>query len=156
MRTLGARLSAGDLLPHLRLPEVGGAEIDIDRYKRRRNPVLFFAHSGTCPQCAAQAGALASAHDEIAAEEGQLLLVVPGSQQDARGFQARAGVDGPVLFDRTGETYRRFGVVAGPALFIANRFGRLYVAGYSNGSHALPDVRAVLDWLAFIEIQCPE
>lgn len=143
-------------LPLCELPDAQGQVHRYPRRHRRRALVLYGAERGDCPACRAYLTALAALAPQIAAEEAELVVVVSG-----RPAPAVVGAAGTVLFDPDGRVFRRWGAVdpAGQpvaALFVADRFGTLYARALAGPDHALPPAAEVVDWLRFINIQCPE
>ena len=43
-----------------------------------------------------------------------------------------------------------------PAVYITDRYGEVFGSYRSAGGQALPKLEEILDWLAFINSQCPE
>jgi hypothetical protein len=46
--------------------------------------------------------------------------------------------------------------LASPSLIIADRWGEIWAAWLGGTTHQLPSVQDILQWLSFIEAQCPE
>jgi hypothetical protein len=98
---------------------------------------------------------LAARADALTLEGAQVLAVVSSrftavSQRGAWPF--------PTLVDEGARIHRLVGAgeAAGkptPAVLVTDRFREVYAAW--RGS-ALPGAQAILDWLVFINIQCPE
>ncbi len=148
-------------LPLFELPDAQGQVHRYPRRHRRRALVLYAAERGDCPACRAYLTALAALAPQIAAEEAELVVVVHGQPATAAPLQTVVGAAGTVLFDPDGRVFRRWGAVdpAGQpvaALFVADRFGTLYARALAGPDHALPPAAEVVDWLRFINIQCPE
>jgi len=67
----------------------------------------------------------------------------------------------PILVDSDAHIHRRVGATdaAGqpaPALFVTDRFREIYATYVSAKGSALPSAKEIMDWLLFINIQCPE
>ena len=43
-----------------------------------------------------------------------------------------------------------------PAVLIADRWGEVVFVGQSNAASGLPDVDELLEWLRYVQYQCPE
>src|SRR5207302_1056157 len=67
----------------------------------------------------------------------------------------------PVLVDDGAHIHRNVGATdaAGrpaPAVFVTDRFREIYAAYLSGQGSALPGAKEILEWLVFVNIQCPE
>jgi hypothetical protein len=67
----------------------------------------------------------------------------------------------PVLIDSDAYIHHSVGAVdaagcATPAVFVTDRFREIYATYVSSEGSALPSAEKVIDWLRFINIQCPE
>src|SRR5438094_97027 len=67
----------------------------------------------------------------------------------------------PVLVDDGAHIHRNVGATdaAGrpaPAVFVTDRFREIFAAYLPGHGAALPGAKEILDWLVFINIQCPE
>lgn len=104
-----------------------GRRVQVSDFRGRRNLVLVFEGESTAPPIAA----LRQAGDELREEE-TVVLVVPSTDARSRGLYG----------------------VHGAALFISDRYGEIFFA--TDGGQPLPSVSDILDWLRFINSQCPE
>ena len=103
--------------------------------------------------------------EELDAQAGELtlevaqVLVVVASRPAAVPQRSRWAF--PVLVDDGAHIHRNVGATdaegsAAPAVFVTDRFREIY-AGYLPGpGSALLGAKEILDWLVFINIQCPE
>jgi peroxiredoxin len=144
-------LQRGAFLSAASLPEASGQSIGIDSYRRRRSLVLFQVHAAGCGDCEARLRELAAAYHDLAAEKAEVLVIVPDSREAAAVLKERLALPFPVLADLEGWLARN-----GAALAVADRFGEIYFASQAGEGHQLPTVSAILEWLAFIGLQCPE
>jgi peroxiredoxin len=144
-------LQRGTMLSAVYLPEASGRPIGIGDYRRRRSLVLFRIHAGVCGDCESRLRELAAAYHDLAAEKAEVLAIVPGSQEEAAVLKERLALPFPVLADTDGWLAEN-----GAALAIADRYGEIYSAADAGEGHELPELSAILEWLAFINLQCPE
>jgi peroxiredoxin len=145
------KLQRGAMLSAVYLPEASGQPIGIGDYRRRRSLVLFRIHAAGCGDCEARLRELAAAYHDLAAEKAEVLAIVPGSREEAALLKERLGLPFPVLADTDGWLAE-----SGAALAVADRFGEIYTAAHAGEGHELPALAAILEWLAFINLQCPE
>ena len=100
---------------------------------------------------------LLSRTDELTVEAAQVLVIatsphIPG-QRDHKGF--------PTLLDDGGHIHRSVGATdaAGrpaPAVFVTDRFREIFAAYLPGRGVGLPGAKEILEWLVFVNIQCPE
>ena len=148
----------GELLPAFALAEGDGAAGFVERYRGRRNLVVVFgaelAEEGPVARLLHQLRVRAA---ELTAELAQVLVIATSWHVAAQhlwmGF--------PTLLDGEGRIHRALGArgAAGrpaPAVFVTDRFREIFAAYLPGQGSGLPDVQEILDWVAFINIQCPE
>lgn len=149
----------GDIFPGITLPDVDGSSVFLERYRGRKNLVVVFAGDevGEVP-ITVLLEELDSRADEFASEVAQVLLVVP-SRPAAVGQRTRWAF--PVLVDDDARIHRKVGATdaagkAAPAVFVTDRFREIYAAYLAGPGSAPLGAKEILDWLVFINIQCPE
>ena len=65
------------------------------------------------------------------------------------------------MWDAGGSIHRAVGATdatgrPAPAVFVTDRFREIFAAYLPARGPGLPDVKEILEWLVFINIQCPE
>jgi peroxiredoxin len=153
-------LSPHEMLPLFELQEAGGKKISVWDYKGKRNLVLFFVHSG-CQKCRDMLGELAQAYREVLSQEAEVLAVLPASPGEAARLKQQLSLPFPLLADEKGEVFRRYGAAdsndkPSAAVVVADRFGEIYAFSLATAEHRLMPVKEIIDFFAFISIQCPE
>ena len=158
MASAGAR--SGEMFPGFMLSMPDGSPVELERYRGRNNLILIFAGDvlGRAGPTGPLLEDLVARSAELVAEVAQVLVVVASrcgvvSQGDPGPF--------PILVDSDAHTHRRVGATdaAGqpaPTLFITDRFREIYATYVSAEGSALPSAEEVMEWLRFINIQCPE
>lgn len=91
-------------------------------------------------------------------EEAEVLVVGTG---DAGGLSDAETRSLTVLVDNDAMFHRCVGAVdaagrAAPALYITDRYREIYHAARPGDAHWPTNAEAVLSWLVFMNIQCPE
>lgn len=148
-------LAAGERLPRLTLPRAPSGESVSWRAPPRGAPVVVFLHAADCEACRAYLGELAGLGRELDVWDGRPLAVAPGDTAAAAPLAAT--VPFPVLADADGLARRRCGVPDGSAaVFVADRWGRVYHAVTAASERELPAPRQVAEWLKYLATQCPE
>lgn len=148
--------------PSFRLKSSRGEPVALADYRGRRNLVLLFLHRLDCPGCHAALQNLAKHRLEYQEHEAQVLVVVPTPMAELTVVETTEAHPFPLLADQEGVTRRAYAALlpGEPAeeamLFVLDRYGAPYAALIcpEPDDPALP--REVLEWLAFIELQCPE
>lgn len=149
----------GEILPGFTLPASDGSAILLESYRGRANLVVVFA-GGAIDESAVTVmlEELAARTEELTSETAQVLVAVT-SRTAATPQRARCAF--PVLVDDGAHIHRSVGLIdtAGrpvPAVFVTDRFREIYATYLPGHGSALPTAKEILDWLLFINIQCPE
>jgi hypothetical protein len=140
-------------LPELRLPSLpDGAPLRL-RASARRSPLLLLVDDVDCAECAALVRRLEAEAEALRDWDARVLIVVPEPLAEAGRFPS-AGIF-PVLSDAESRLATALSVRA-PALVIADQWGEVYVREEAGEGHAFLALPDILDWLRYLDIQCPE
>jgi peroxiredoxin Q/BCP len=146
--------------PAFRLMSGTGRPISLADYRGRSNLVLFFAHGTDCTACCTALAAFAAHRAEYRAQATEVLVVAP-VPTDATPKPSY--LEFLVLSDATGEVRRAYAALLPNGigddevlLFVLDRYGAPYAALACPEADDPALQREVLEWLAFIEMQCPE
>ena len=148
----------GELLPAFTLAEGDGSAGFVERYRGRLNLVIVFA--GEIAEESPIAKLLQQLRlraAELTAELAQVLVIVTSPQMAAQ----HGSIGFPTLLDEGGQIHRALGAGdaaggLGPAVFVTDRFREIFAAYLPGQRSGLPAAQEILDWLVFINIQCPE
>ncbi len=149
----------GAVLPGFMLPAIDGSSVSLESYRGRTNLVVVFAGDKMDESAVAVLlEELVARREEFTLEAAQVLVAVT-SRPAAVPQRARWAF--PVLVDDGADIHRKVGATdaAGrpaPAVFVTDRFREIYAAYLSGQGSALPGAKEILEWLVFINIQCPE
>lgn len=153
---VGAR--RGEILPRFTLPALDGSAVVLESYRGRRNLAVVFAADviGESP-ITALLRELRWRAEELTAETAQVLVIVTSPSIIARPGPKVF----PTLLDAGGRIHRAVGATeaagrAAPAVFVTDRFREIFAAYLPGRRSGLPGAQEILDWLVFINIQCPE
>jgi hypothetical protein len=135
--TTATQLERGMMLRDLTAPTLDGERVQLSDLRGRRNLVLIFAGTN--------------------GEEQRLLSELRESRAELREEEAVAAV----IADNDRESRSWYGALAADgtpraALYITDRYGEIYFAAHPERGLSLPSAAEVLDWLRFINSQCPE
>lgn len=161
MPVLIPKLRRDEVIPSFQLPSTRGVSLGPRTYRRRYNLVLFFFHDGQCQVCKSVLDDLARCYSEIKQNNAEVLGVSTIRQDEAMTLAQALRLPFPLLSDSTGEVVDRFTHREPrtgrplPTIIITDRFGAVYTTIYVE-EHNPPRMAEILDWIKFIELQCPE
>jgi thiol-disulfide isomerase/thioredoxin len=112
----------GQAAPSLKLPLVGGGEMDLASYKG--HPVILNFWATWCDPCRAEMPVFERAQQQYR-DEGLVVLGVDFQEQDPEivAFLGQIGVTFPSVVDRTGEVTRQWRATGLPTTFLIDRQG---------------------------------
>lgn len=157
--TPSAAARRGETFPSFTLPDINGSSVFLESYRGRTNLVVVFAGDDLDdPAVRVLLEALAVRTEALTSEAAQVLVAVTSRPAAAR---QRGPWAFPVLVDDGAHIHRHVGATdaAGrpvPAVFVTDRFREIFAVYLPGPGSALPGAQEILDWLVFINIQCPE
>ncbi len=112
----------GQPAPDLRLPLVGGGELDLETYRGR--PVVLNFWATWCEPCRAEMPVFERAQQQYR-DQGLVVLGVDMQERDEeiQAFLSQVGVTFPSMVDRTGEVTRQWRATGLPTTFLIDRAG---------------------------------
>jgi peroxiredoxin len=148
------------MIPEFTLPSSEGTATRVSDFRGRRNLVLAFADEPEREGWLELASALARREADLRREEAEVLIVLRASVAAAASVKARENLPFRLLADADGRIHALFGVGAGamapPVVYLTDRFGEVFSVQPAAQALPLPAAREILDWLAFVNSQCPE
>lgn len=144
-------IERGRCLPDFEFVTIQGVRKRLSDFKGRSNLLLILAgaHDDTLP------GAMALAYPEVRRHDGHVIAVLKGSSPEALRWPF------DVVVDPGGSIHRKLGsndIRGEPGLivYITDRWGEVvFVSGTVQGDPP-PEVADLVDWLRFVDQQCPE
>ncbi|MGH7538152.1 MAG: hypothetical protein ACREMF_05930, partial [Gemmatimonadales bacterium] len=149
----------GETLPGFTLSSKDDSSGSLESYRGRTNLVVVFAGDKLDgSSVTVMLDELVARADELTLEAAQVLVAVT-SRPTAVPQRGRWAF--PVLVDDGGRIHRSVGAAdaAGrpaPAVLVTDRFREIFAAYLPGLGSTLPGAKEILDWLVFINIQCPE
>jgi peroxiredoxin len=141
--------------PLFYLPSTAGGRSGPASLRSKYNMVLAFVDATAEGEAYSQS--LAGVYQDVLYAEARVIAVVPLPLPDASALSSRLKLPFALLADEGGETTRRMlGSENASALCVADRFGQVHYLALAHTAAALPPIKAALDWLDFIQVQCPE
>ncbi len=100
-------------------------------------------------------------YSEIKNEGAEVLVIIRMSRPQAAETKKQLGLPCPVLADADGRLHQQMGALDSQgddsaAVYVTDRFGEVFGAYRTSGGQSLPGVADILNWLEFINAQCPE
>jgi len=131
----------------------------VESYRGRTNLVVVFTGDelGETP-VTLLLEELATQAEELAFETTRVLVAATSR---SAAVSRRGRWPFPLLVDEGGHIHRSVGATdaAGrpaPAVFVTDRFREIYAAYLPGHGATLPSPTEILEWLVFINLQCPE
>jgi peroxiredoxin len=150
-----AVLKDGGKVPLFYLPSAGGGQSGPAATRSKYNLVLVFLEGA--PEGEAYLRNLAAIHPEILACDARLISVVAAPRSTVEEMARRLDVPFTLLADDSGATTSRMlGDQYRAATCVADRYGIIYYLEKTPSTADLPPAATALEWLEFVQIQCPE
>jgi len=154
------KLLSGEVVPPFDLPSTTRKTISPWRYKQKKNLVIFFHHGGGCGFCRKKLVELAGIYNRLKDQEAEVLAVSLDSLEENGIVVRQLKLPFPMLSDPKGETVEQYTSIEGnrllPGVFITDRYGGLFRQEVKEEATDLLDADEIVEWLKFIESQCPE
>lgn len=166
-----AQIAGGSITQHNELPSRGhrlrefelmsalGRIIRLSDFRGRTNLVLIA--SDDRPETAKLMTDIAAQYSEIKNGEAEALAIVHTSHESAIKTKQKENLPYPVLADDNGLLHRELGAVDSKgldsaAVYVTDRFGEVFGAYRTAAGDALPSLVDILNWIEFVNAQCPE
>jgi hypothetical protein len=126
-------------------------------FRGHANLVVFFSHGQTCAACRALAQVFVANEDRLRELDTEVLVVLPGLAQG----QEHRSVGIHKLADPRGVLRRQYAELVQSGLhdtmlFVLDRYTTPYVAWVGREPDAEALYPEALEWLEYVELQCPE
>lgn len=149
----------GHLIHDFELISAIGRVIHASDYRGRANLVLLL--SDDRPEAAKLISDLASRYAEIKNEEAEVLALFHDLPEKVAETKQRLNLPFPVLADEDGQIHRKLGATDAQghdsaAVYVTDRFGEVFGVYRTLEGHNIPGVNDILNWLEFVNAQCPE
>jgi peroxiredoxin len=149
-------------MPDFRLPAAEGRSIRTSDYHNSLSLVLVFVGEYNPTTSFGLLSDLAGHYTEIKAGSAEVLAVLRGTPAQAASLKQHDNLPFPVLADEDGQVHRDYGAMSqdgrstSRGVYVAGRFGKVYLSSRASDGPPLPTVDGLLGSLRFIEAQCPE
>ena len=162
---MNKKLNAGERLPEIAVPRLGGAELRLGEPVDHHDWQIVVIYRGKhCPICKTYLTELERMAPEFAKSGVGIIAVSSDPEDRARSFTDEIGVSFPVGYDLTVDQMHRLGLYvseprseketdrpfAEPGVFVINAGGLIQVVDISNAPFARPDLAGLAKGLKFI------
>ena len=136
-----------------------GRKVRLSDYRGRANLVVIATDER--PETAKLLSDAANRYREIKSEEAEVLAILHATFDQVNGCKQRLNLPYPVLADADGRLHRDLGAADSQghdsaAVYVTDRFGEVFGVYRTTGGQPVPGIADVLDWLEFVNAQCPE
>ena len=151
-----------NFMPDFRLPSAEMESVQTSDYHNLRSLVLVFVGEPDLSASTKLLSDLARRYKEIARESAEVIVVLRGTPDEAAHFKRREQLPFPVLADEDEQVHRDYGAMASDgrsvceAVYVAGRFGKVYLSSRASDGPPLPQASGILSWLYFIGARCPQ
>jgi peroxiredoxin len=140
-------------VPLFYLPSSAGGQSGPASTRSRYNLVLVFLDNS--PHTEAYLRSLSDIYPAILKDDARAIAVVQASPEETQ--RMASGLPFPLLSDQEGAiTHRMLGDDNDAGLCVADRYGIIYFVQAVANICTLPPAPTIIEWLEYIEIQCPE
>lgn len=150
------KLKVGGMVPLFVLPSTAGGKTGPGAYRSRYNLVLAFLGRGNGADAESYLLSLCTLNADIQAEQGRVTVVVGLPIDEAKVLRSRLQLPFPLLADEDLQVTGRMLGGEKFGLCVADRFGEAISVEVAQSISELPPASGALDWLIFIQAQCPE
>lgn len=103
-------LETGSPAPDVVLEDTDGQPVRLSDYQGNHAVLIYFMRSTSCPVCNRHVQDLSRHRNELAADNVQVLVAVPGDRQEAATWKVKRQVPLPVLVGRRGTPHEMVGL----------------------------------------------
>ena len=156
-----SRPEKGQLVRDFTLTSTVGQQVSLSDYRGRSNLVLVFAGGGAGSPDRKVLAEIAADYTHIHEEQAEVLAIMQGGREKAARIGQEENLPFPLLVDEDGRIHRPAGAAdkeghPATAIYITDRYGEVFVVYRAAEGQAMPSSREIVEWLSFINSQCPE
>lgn len=156
------KLELKKVVPWFELISTQDKIINVWDYKQKKNLVILFFQNSDCQSSRKYLLELNAYYNDFIDSKTEIIAITSDSLEKIKKLANEIGIVFPILSDKNGEVINKYtysndsGKYSMPSIFITDRFGALYFQQIAEDEKELPSIKEVLDWINFIEKQCPE
>lgn len=147
------------LIANLNLTKSSGRSMRISDYRQKKNLVILFTDAPDFGLLSGLVNAMSERYAEFRAEEAEILVVVRHLSHSLARLQTGlpypvVTVQGDGINSKTSPANLQR--LTSATIFVLDRYGEVYATYLPDDLVSVPTVDDLLEWLQFIELQCPE
>ena len=151
----------GEIVPEFTLLSTAGASVRASDYRSKRNLILIFCGAVNSASARRVVRQVSELYAEFVAEEAEVFAVVQGAGDEAEDLDGSCNPPFPILLDKDRHAHELFGIRSSeqhslPAVCVVDRFGELRHVSRAAGSQPSGFARDILEWVRYINLECPE
>jgi peroxiredoxin len=151
----------GEIMPDFSLVSTDGKRIRISDYHGRRHLILIFIGLGNSEMARELLRQLADRYSELASEDAQVLMIVQRGKGESKNLGQGPGLSFPVLIDDDSRIHNMMGALKpeelrAPIVCIVDRYGEIRHEFHVESSRVVYAADTILDWVRYINLECPE
>jgi len=151
----------GEIVPEITLLSTAGACIRASDYRGKRNLILIFCGAVNSAPVRRVVRQVSELYAEFEAEEAEVFAMVQGAGDEAEDLDRSCNPPFPILLDKDRHAHELFGVRSSqqhslPAICVIDRFGEVRHVSRAAGSQPSGFARDILEWVRYINLECPE
>ena len=149
----------GRLIPDATLPSIDGSMLRLDSYRPDWNLVILMLGDGEPnDRCVALLDGLADLRAELEMEEARVIVISASARQE---WAAKWRFPFPLAFDDEARLHRQLAAIDDSGrpdivLCITDRYREMFTLARVGDEQWPARGTQVIDWLTFVNIQCPE
>lgn len=159
---MSEKISAGSVMPAIRVPKLGGGELDLGGNGAWRMVIVY--RGKHCPICKRYLSGIEALQGEIDDLGLEVVAVSGDSEDQARAVADETGVKIPVGYGLTKAQMQQLGLYVStprpnetdhefpePGMFVVNDQGQVQIVDISNAPFARPEIASILRGIKFIQ-----
>jgi len=151
----------GEMMPDFELVATNDTHVRVSDYRGRRHLVLIFIGLGNSDTARDLLRRFSKQYAEFDREDAQVLVIVRGDKVRAENLGPDGSFPFPVLLDDGSRVHDMVGASkpeaeCRPVVCLIDRYGEFRQEFRAEGLPAADTVEAILDWVRYINLECPE
>lgn len=149
--------SAGEMMPDCTLVSMNGKRIRVSDYRGRRNLVLIFCARDNSKEIRSFLRQVFEQRSEFEGQEVQMLVIVLDADEKSEFL---LNLPFQVVRDEKGHAHDLAGVAGNekdfrPVVYVVDRYGEIQHV-WRDIDASCANVATILDWVRYINLECPE
>lgn len=151
----------GEIMQDFTLGSTRGTRVRLSDYRGRRNVILVFSGRGNSEMIRGLLQQVSEQYPEFVSEEAQVLAVVQGAKSGAEHLEQNRDLPFLILTDEESLVHNMAGALKSgedytPVVYIIDRYGEIRHVFRSEQSGPVCTAVEILDWVRYINLECPE